>query len=104
MLTKRNNETMKKEDYMKLSKERLAELLEERDNQQNIQPAYVPTIIQTNPYELPCWHKDGVCTNPHRDCINCPRTNFTDMQQFYTTCSACTSKMHLNDNLNENVE
>ena len=95
---------MKKEDYMKLSKERLAELLEERDNQQNVQPTYVPTIIQTNPYELPCWHKDGVCTNPHRDCINCPKTHFTDMQQFYTTCNTCTSNMHLNDNLNENVE
>lgn len=84
---------MKKEDYMKLSKERLAELLEERDNQQNVQPTYVPTVIQ----ELPCWHKDGVCTNPHMDCINCHRTHFT----FYTTC---TSNMHLNDNLNENVE
>lgn len=93
---------MKKQDYMKLSKERLAELLEERDNQQNVQPTYVPTIIQTNPYELPCWDKNGVCTNPFRDCINCPRTHFADMQQFYTTCS--TSKMHLNDNLNENVE
>jgi len=92
---------MKKEDYMKLSKERLAELLEERDNQQNVQPTYVPTVIQTNPYEFPCWNKDGVCTNPHRDCINCPKTHFTDMQQFYTTC---TSNMHLNDNLNENVE
>jgi len=90
---------MKKEDYMKLSKERLAELLEERDNQQNVQPTYVPTI----PYELPCWHKDGVCTNPYRDCINCPKKNFTDMQQFYKTCITCTSKMHLNDNLNENV-
>lgn len=95
---------MKKEDYMKLSKERLAELLEERDNQQTIQPTYVPpTIIQSSPFDIPCWHKDGVCTNPFRDCINCPRTHYTD-QQFYTTCTTCTAKNHLNDNLNENVE
>lgn len=89
---------MKKEDYMKLSKERLAELLEERDNQP-IQPTYVPTII-SQPYEPPCWSNDGICTNPYRDCVNCPRIHFIDMQQFHTTC---TLQSHINDILNENI-
>lgn len=24
-------------------------------------------------YQLPCYHPDGVCINPQRDCINCPK-------------------------------
>lgn len=38
-----------KEDYMKLSKERLAELLAERDNEV-IQPITIPTSPSTTPY------------------------------------------------------
>lgn len=53
-----------KEDYMKLSKERLAELLVERDRE--------PALI-ANPK---CYEPGGTCTNPQRDCINCPRTNY----------------------------
>lgn len=59
---------MTKEDYMKLSKERLAELLVERDRQ-------LPIIVQ--PFSskiIPCYAPDGICTNPQRDCINCPKT------------------------------
>jgi len=52
---------MTKEDYMKLSKERLAELLAERD----LKPAI--------PISFPGCYGGGVCTNPFHDCINCPR-------------------------------
>lgn len=55
---------MTKEDYMKLSKERLAELLVERDREPAISIPYT-----THPQ---CFEPGGVCTNPHRDCINCP--------------------------------
>lgn len=55
-----------KQDYMRLSKERLAELLAERDAQQPIQ---IPTMPQ-QPSGLVC---DGThCINPFHDCINCP--------------------------------
>lgn len=55
---------MTKEDYMKLSKERLAELLVERDREPAITIPYT-----THPQ---CFEPGGVCTNPSRDCINCP--------------------------------
>lgn len=58
---------MTKEDYMKLSKERLAELLVERDNK--------PYIISSQPNKTffpHCCGPNGVCTNPLKDCINCP--------------------------------
>lgn len=61
---------MTKEDYMKLTKERLAELLAERD----FQPV-IPTIIG-NSY-LSCL-EGGPCINPFHDCINCPRQNTGD--------------------------
>lgn len=57
-----------KEDYMKLPKERLAELLVERDRQ-------LPIIVQPFGSKIiPCYAPDGICTNPQRDCINCPKT------------------------------
>lgn len=63
---------MTKEDYMKLSKERLAELLVERDIPQMFPPpTYIPTIIQqARPL---CYEPGGTCTNPFHDCVNCPR-------------------------------
>lgn len=58
-----------KQDYMRLSKERLAELLVEMDSHP-IEPIQVP-VMPTTPSGLVC---DGIhCTNPHRDCINCPQ-------------------------------
>ena len=57
-----------KEDYMKLPKERLAELLMERDRE----PALTIPIV-ANPK---CYEPGGTCTNPQRDCINCPRKNY----------------------------
>lgn len=52
---------MTKEDYMKFSKERLAGLLAERD---------MPTQIPNDP--RPMCGFGGYCTNPYRDCVNCP--------------------------------
>lgn len=64
---------MRKSDYMKLSKERLAELLEEYDMRD-----YIGSIGQFNPNGMvPCYTEGGYCTNPHGDCINCPRKDFT---------------------------
>ena len=58
-----------KEDYMRLPKERLAELLVERDEKE-----FMPPIWPDKPTQfLPCYAPDGICTNPHMDCINCPR-------------------------------
>ena len=57
-----------KEDYMKLPKERLAELLVEKDKQ-------LPIIVPPFSSKItPCYAPDGICTNPQRDCINCPKT------------------------------
>jgi hypothetical protein len=56
---------MTKEDYMKLSKERLAELLAERDSK-----PIIPIPIGAS---RPGCYGGGVCTNPFHDCINCPR-------------------------------
>ena len=64
---------MTKDDYMRLPKERLAELLVEME--QRICPS---TPIPSNPIPtMPAtpsgWMCDGThCTNPHHDCINCP--------------------------------
>lgn len=58
-----------KEDYMRLPKERLAELLVEMGSQQ-IEPIQIP-VMPTTPSG---WGCDGVhCINPQMDCINCPR-------------------------------
>jgi hypothetical protein len=54
---------MTKEDYMKLSKERLAELLVEKDLK-----SVIPAIEH---YSSPCF-AGGQCINPFHDCINCP--------------------------------
>lgn len=64
---------MTKEDYMCMKKERLAELLAERDEQDRNK-----TIIPYQPalggqYNPPCYAPNGVCVNPFHDCINCPK-------------------------------
>jgi hypothetical protein len=74
---------MTKEDYMKLSKERLAELLAERDSNIRI----VPMPIES--WHLSCY-EGGSCTNPFHDCINCPRQFSGD--ETYTTTTISTSK------------
>ena len=69
---------MTKEDYMKLDKERLAELLEQRDAQMLITPQIVPQFIPSWNY---CPISGGMCTNPFHDCVNCPH----HATGFYTT-------------------
>lgn len=68
-----------KEDLMKLSKERLAELLVEAINQQT--PVVHTPFSQVRPL---CYEPDGICTNPQRDCINCPKRG-TDRTVITTT-------------------
>ena len=65
---------MKKEDYMRLPKERLAELLEERDSEPRYIPSF-PPLIQVEQSHPLCYEPGGICTNPFHDCINCPRLN-----------------------------
>lgn len=55
---------MTKEDYMCLPKERLAELLAERD---------LLGLNIINERDIPCYDPKGSCTNPFHDCINCPK-------------------------------
>lgn len=58
-----------KDDLMKLSKERLAELLLEE---------WSKTEHILEPFEFPSFGRDdcfhgGPCTNPFHDCADCPR-------------------------------
>ena len=70
--------TLTKEDYMRLPKERLAELLVELDGKiLQITPSIPPESpsIPIMPTKPSGWGCDGtICTNPQMDCINCPRT------------------------------
>lgn len=67
------------EDYMKLPKKRLAELLAERDN---LDKLVLPSIPAS---ESPAWICDGThCVNPFHDCINCP-TRFNTVGTIETT-------------------
>ena len=62
-----------KEDYMRLPKERLAELLVERDHEFD-DIKVTPAPLDPMPQIPSGWGCDGrVCTNPQMDCINCPR-------------------------------
>ena len=72
---------MTKEDYMRLPKERLAELLVERDK--SVQPLI--RIMPTDSPRLQCYEPGGTCINPFRDCINCPKTFGGDGGTFTTT-------------------
>jgi hypothetical protein len=60
-----------KEDLMKLSKERLVELLLETQTEQETTPnAFSPHTIDS----IPCWAPNGYCPNKFHDCIDCPKT------------------------------
>lgn len=63
---------MRKADYMKLSKERLAELLEEYDNTNKMRSDW-SFFGDNNTNLVPCWAPGGYCSNPYHDCINCPK-------------------------------
>lgn len=90
---------MRKADYMKLSKERLAELLEEYDNTNRMRSDW--TFFGDNNTNLvPCWAPGGYCSNPHRDCINCPRT---DWGITITTCGFKTDGSQFSSNIKTNT-
>lgn len=83
------NGRLTKSDYMRLPKRRLAEMLVERDKIDSQRQAQLMTYPYPITYESkPCYAPDGICVNPQRDCINCPRlfggnsnittTSFTD--------------------------
>ena len=79
---------MNKEDYMRLPKERLAEILAERDAK--AQPIYIPTP-PISPYSFDyCPISGGACTNPFHDCVNCPRHAIGITYE--TTCTAYINK------------
>ena len=63
-----------KDDLMKLSKERLCELLlEEWSKKENtLVPFEFPSVGHLPLGRDDCYH-GGPCINPHHDCINCPR-------------------------------
>lgn len=66
-----------KEDYMCLTKERLAELCVEKDKE-ILERDIQEYTLELKPLEFPSFGRDecyhgGPCTNPHYDCINCPR-------------------------------
>lgn len=74
-----------KEDLMKLSKERLVELLLETQTEQETTPnatPYIPWYPYNPPYvssphaidSIPCWAPNGHCPNKFHDCIDCPKT------------------------------
>lgn len=67
-----------KDDLMKLSKERLCELLlEEWSKKENtLVPFDFPSLGRDD-----CYH-GGQCTNPYHDCINCPRIFLAMVQPF----------------------
>lgn len=58
-----------KDDLMKLSKERLCELLLEEwsKKEKTLKPFDFPSLGRDD-----CYH-GGPCTNPFHDCIDCPR-------------------------------
>lgn len=65
---------MTKDDYMKLSKERLAELLAKRDILDLNKPQIVQPLPQVDPTPatFPLCPYGGACTNRFRDCVGCP--------------------------------
>ena len=66
---------MTKEYYKKLSKERLAELLAERDAMPPA-PVRIEPIVIGGTGNIPCYAPDGICNNPQMDCINCPKLRY----------------------------
>ena len=77
-----------KEDYMRLPKERLAELLVEQDKSITDTPSPLPTM-PVQPASFSC---DGThCTNPHFDCVNCPVKTTGGLNTFPNTATCVTS-------------
>ena len=80
---------MTKEDYMRLPKERLAELLAEKDKLV-MAPITIPSS-PISPYSFDyCPLSGGACSNPFHDCFNCPRHAIGIT--YKTTCNATINK------------
>jgi hypothetical protein len=83
---------MDKKDYMRLPKERLAELLEQRDKadevNRELMGRVMPSSIVVAPYTPPCYASDGMCINPQMDCVNCPKRGLTGGH--WSTDTGCT--------------
>ena len=73
---------MTKDDFMKLPKERLAELLAENETQTSKYPFVI------NEEYVPCWAPNGWCSNPFHDCINCPKQSTGGSWTTNTTTSS----------------
>lgn len=82
---------------MKLPKKRLAELLVEKDNPISIPTVYIPYSGQA-PHPS-CYEPDGICTNPQRDCINCPKRGDTNGILTTTDTTGSTINAHIENPL-----
>ena len=89
-----------KEDYMKLDKERLAELLVERDAEERKNPVQIPFVPIPTKEQGTCPF-GGNCTNPFHDCINCPGGTVPDGYRINTTTGTSIS-CSVNDDGNFN--
>jgi hypothetical protein len=98
-----------KEDLMKLSKERLVELLLETQTEQETTPnvtPYFPYYPYNPPYVSspstintpPCWAPDGYCSSPYHDCIDCPKTTTGGSGTWTTTASSDGTNLRTNWN------
>ena len=90
---------MTKDDYMKLPKERLAELLAEWDifdksmkRDGGFEIPYTPHF----PPGTPLCPYGGACVNKFRDCINCPGVIYDGSVKINTTTST-----GFNDDMNK---
>ena len=89
---------MTKEDYMKLTKQRLAELLAERDIEKQMSDTLKQRGETSNfPFPalngVPCFAPGGYCTNPHHDCINCPGKQDNGIYINHTTTGTINNKL-----------
>lgn len=55
------------EEYMAI----LEAIWDSDDVKDKVQVQPIPFNIPA--YQIPCYHPDGVCINPQKDCINCPK-------------------------------
>lgn len=79
---------LKKEDLMRLGKERLVEIILEMQDERNETPTnpWVPYIYPYNE-NPPCWAPNGYCWNPHHDCFNCPGKQYPYGSTWTTTAT-----------------
>lgn len=65
-----------KSDLMRLSKERLAEIILEMQEKETLTLTTPAPELRLVPVQVDhpfCWEPGGMCTNPQMDCINCPK-------------------------------